>query len=155
VGGGQPHGDLTAKAQHLGQGELFFAFQPLFQGLALQELHGQIRNAAVLANLEDGDDVFVVDARTRLGLAQEAPACGSARQHSRPHDLQGHETRELKVFGLKDHTHAPNTEDLQDAIRTETADFTRSLRRRQEIVDFLGAVGRGQSRRHLPNLLVC
>ena len=45
---------------------------PVVQRLALEERHGQEGDAAVLADLIDGDDVVVLDGGRGPGLAQEA-----------------------------------------------------------------------------------
>ena len=72
VGGGQALGHLGGDAQGLGQGQLAFAFQAGVERFALEQRHGQVGDAVVLADLVDGDDVVVLDAGGGAGFAQEA-----------------------------------------------------------------------------------
>ena len=55
-------GDLPADAQHFRQRQLGFALEAVIERFAFQELHGQEGDAAVLADLIDGDDVVVLEA---------------------------------------------------------------------------------------------
>ena len=74
VGVGEAAADLDHDVEHLGEEQrLAGADQGLEVG-AGQELHGDERHAAVLAQLVDGDDVGVLQARRRLGLDLEAAA---------------------------------------------------------------------------------
>jgi hypothetical protein len=142
VGRGQAVGDFPADAQHLGQRQPAAGpLQPLFERLAAEQLHGQERHAAVLADLIDGDDVLVLDGRGQPGLAQEAAVELGVGRQGRPHDLQGHRAAEVGVLGLEDDAHGADPQDLQDAVGTQAAQLVWLLRRRQE-----GVVrGRGQS----------
>jgi len=66
VGRFQPLGHLTADAQDLRRRQLSALLEPIVQRLALQEFHGQERDAAFFANLVDGDDVIVLMAAAAL-----------------------------------------------------------------------------------------
>ena len=123
VGGGQPLGHLVGDADRLGDGEFPGAAEPVFQRLALEEGHRQEGHAVVLADLEDGDDVRVLDGRGGAGLAEESllvlRVLGDGRQHGLERDLAA----ELRVLGEEDHAHAAGPELLQDAVRPEPADL--------------------------------
>ena len=73
-------------------GSSALALEPVVERLALEELHGQERDAAILADLVDGDDVIVLDWRGRLrpraGSARRPTASGGQR---RQHRLEGDE----------------------------------------------------------------
>src|SRR5262249_4841521 len=72
VGGGQAAGRVAADAQHLGDGRLAAALQPLRQRHAGEQLHDQVGDAVGLADLMDGDDVVVRQRGDGPGLAEEA-----------------------------------------------------------------------------------
>ena len=61
---------------------------PLFEVLSLQELHGEVEDAAVLAGLENGDDVLVLERCGKAGLAEEALAVLVILAGARPHHLR-------------------------------------------------------------------
>jgi hypothetical protein len=98
-----------------------------------EELHRQEGNAAVLADLVDGDDVIVLDRGRRPRLAQEALPGTLAGGHGRQHRLEGHEPRQSRVLGAEDDAHAPDPEHLQDAVGTEPALLPGRSRRREEM----------------------
>src|SRR3989442_296520 len=59
VSGGQPVSDLAADAQDLARRQDRLASQPVAQRLALQKLHGEKEDAALLTDLVDAHDVVV------------------------------------------------------------------------------------------------
>ena len=63
------------------------AFQPLRQRLALEQLHGDVELAALLANLVELADVGMIDAGRRPRLAPEPPARGLVARERR-HGLE-------------------------------------------------------------------
>ena len=141
VGRGQTLRNLSADAQHFGQRQPAPGpLQPVFEGLATEQLHGQERDAAVLSHLIDGDDVLVVDGGGQPGLAQKSPVVLGAGRQGRPHDFQGHQAPEVGVLRLEDDAHGAGPQDLQDAVGAKPAHLVRALRRRQERV----VRGRGQ-----------
>src|SRR5262249_54308273 len=88
----------------------------LVKPLALDELHGVETNAPLLADLENGHNVGVVQPGRRLGLAAEAlsgqaVSGGVARQ-----DLQGHAPAQRRLFRLVDHPHAAFADFPQEAV---------------------------------------
>ena len=132
VCGGQASGNLPPYAQDLHRGQLSVTVQALLEVFAFQKGHGQIGNAAIFADLVDGNDAIVLDGRGRLGLVQEALAGGSAPRQRRQHHLERYLPLELGALGLEDHAHAAHTQDFQHAIRPQAAKFARSPRWRQE-----------------------
>ena len=85
------------------------------QALALDKLHGEIMDAVLTANAEDGHDVGVVQPGHRLGLALEAchrfpVGSGTEAQH-----LQGHFAFERQLLGFVDDTHAAAADLAHDA----------------------------------------
>ena len=75
VRGGEPLGDLAGDLEGLGEGRPA-SVEELPQGLALEELHRQVRPPGVLADVVDRDDVRVVEGRgrARLGVKASDPA---------------------------------------------------------------------------------
>jgi hypothetical protein len=116
VGGGQSLGDLPADAQDVGEGQHRLALQPGVEGFALQQRHGQVGDAAVLAYLQDADDVVVLQTGDRLGFAQEAPPRRRTGRQPWPQYLQGDQPQQFGLFGLEDDPHAAGAEDFQDPV---------------------------------------
>ena len=125
----QPPGDFPAQFQDLvhrqRSGFALLLLEVILQRHALEQLHGQERHAAVLADLVDGDDVVVLDLGGGAGLAQEAFAGDLALGHLRQHGLEGDGALQLRVLGQEDHPHAALAQQLQDAVGTEPADLVR------------------------------
>ena len=108
---GRLHG-LGQRGQQRGRlaGRLRRARQGLGQAAPLDELHGEVRPALVVAHVVDLDDVRVPQARHRLRFALEPrplvrPGVGAGEQH-----LEGDEAVEPQVPGLVDDAHAPAAE---------------------------------------------
>ena len=94
----QPLGDFAADAQHLGFRQPFLPPPALVKGLALQQRHGEVGHAVILADLMDGDDVIVDQGRGGLRLAQEAAPGSRAGRQGRFQRLQRDLAMELQVF---------------------------------------------------------
>jgi hypothetical protein len=73
---------------------------------AVDELHHQVRDAAILAHGVDRHDALVLEARDRLGLAAEALAAAGEEQKLRPHDLERHVAAQALLLGQEHHAHA-------------------------------------------------
>ncbi|MCY1013979.1 hypothetical protein OV079_52340 [Nannocystis pusilla] len=89
--------------------------RPRVEGRAAHELHGDEHLAVVLADLVDRDDVGVLQAGHRLGLAHQS----AARQRQVAHRLaEQHLDRDLAieevVVGRVDHPHPAATDEAQD-----------------------------------------
>ena len=81
--------------------------EPRGQGLTLDELHGDEDVVTLRPDVVDGDDVRVVEARQRLGLAQHAGAGARRRGLAIGTDeLEGHGAPELRIQGGEDLPHA-------------------------------------------------
>ena len=72
---------------------------------ALEELHGHVDEAVLLAEVEDGDDVRVVELGGRLGLALEAAAEVGLGGEGRGDRLDRDEAVQERVLGLVDLAH--------------------------------------------------
>jgi hypothetical protein len=78
---------LAADAQYVQERQSAFALQPIVECLALQQRHRQERDAALLADLPDGNDVIVIQRRRCTRLAQESLAADRHGGNVRPHHL--------------------------------------------------------------------
>ena len=119
--------------------------EPVVERLAVEELHGQERDAVVLADLVDGDDVVVLEGGGGAGLAQEARR-GRPRGRPRSGRMTFSATGrlELRVLGLEDDAHAALAEQLEDPVLAQPADLVGALRRPEERPR---PVGRGRKTR--------
>ncbi len=145
VGRRQPLRHLPADAQHLGHRQLALPLEPFVERLAFEELHRQEGDAAILADLVDGDDVVVLRAprppAPRAGNAG-VPLSLAARAGSIA--LRATRRCELGILGPEDDAHAAGAQHLQDAVGAQPAQLVRSLGRGQEIIGYLrGRVVRG------------
>ena len=134
VGRRQALGRLPADPHHLGHRQHAVALEPLVQRLSLEKGHGNEGHAAVLAHLQDGHDVIVLDGGGGFGLAQEALTGGFTGGQARQHGLDGQLALELRVLGLEHHAHAAGAEHLEDTKTAEPADLVWPFRRGQEVV---------------------
>ncbi len=83
---------------------------------ALDELHGDVGLALVLAEVVDGDDVAVAQSAGGLGLAQEALAQVGRVGQARDHGLEGDLAVDERVDGLVDGAHAPAAQHPLDLV---------------------------------------
>src|SRR5262249_48074500 len=87
------------------------AVQPHGQAGAVDELHAEVVQAVVLADLVDRDDLGVVEVGHRLGLVAESPDLLGAGPGPRPDHLDGDQAVEAELAGLVDDPHAAVAED--------------------------------------------
>ena len=78
----------------------------LGQGLALDELHGVVVDAALAADRIDRDDVRVVELGGGQGLGLEPAELGRVHRRGERQDLQGHAAIERTLDRLVHHAHA-------------------------------------------------
>jgi hypothetical protein len=131
VGSSQPLGHLPADPDPLRRRQPTGPWQAGVERFALQQGHGQERDAAIRADAEDGDDVLVLDRGGRPRLAQETLAVGGV-PGARLDDLQRHRPAQFGLLGREDHAHATDAQHPEDAISAQPADLPRSLRWGQE-----------------------
>ena len=118
VGRGEAQGDLAADAADFLDRQYPFTLESILQRFAGQQRHGDVRDAAILADLVNGNDMVVQEGRRRPTLAQEAAAGGIAGGQAGPHGLEGDRPSEGGVLGVIYDAHAARSEDFEDAIRS-------------------------------------
>jgi len=131
----QSLGDLSADAQHfLHRQPSPRSLQPIFERLALEQLHGQKGNAAILAHLINGDDMLMLDGGGQLCLAQETPMELGVGRQRRLHHLERRRPFELGVFRLKNDSHRARSQNLANKVSAKAAQLVRSLGWCQKVV---------------------
>src|SRR5437762_2619819 len=95
MNGGQTIGDLPADANHLRRRGPVAAPQRRVERAAFEKLHRHEDDVAFLADLENGDNVWMFDRRDGAGLAKKALARFNGGVESRLHDLEGHRPAEV------------------------------------------------------------
>ena len=78
----------------------------LMQADAGDQRHGVVADAILLAVIEHGHDVGMVQPRRRAGLGVEPPQIGRVGPEPGMHDLERHPALERLVLGLVDNPHA-------------------------------------------------
>jgi hypothetical protein len=137
VGGGEAASGLQEHGDDLGPRPRLT--QPLAQGLAAHELHGEEDLVAGLADLVDVDDVRVREPGEGLGLAEEGGA-GPGVAARVVHELDGDLAVELLVVGGEDHAHAAVAEQLEQGVAADPARLSEPRERG------VGAVGVAERR---------
>ena len=105
VGEGEPVADLLHHRELPAEVRRGPAADRLAQVAALEELHRHVGEAVLLAEVEDGDDVRVVELRRGLGLALEARRKSGSSARARRDRLEGHVAVQERVVGLVDLAH--------------------------------------------------
>jgi hypothetical protein len=114
----QPFGDLETDPHDGRQRRARDSGERLGKRLAVENRHRDVRDAAVLADAVDGDDVFVVDLGLGLGLADE-PAFALLVGGRSDQDFEGDAAGQFGVVGLVHGGHAAAPEFAQDAVRAD------------------------------------
>src|ERR1700751_6243305 len=98
------------------------AFTPdhCIETVPLEILHDQVGIAAPVAEFVDGDNIRVLKARGRLGLAEEAANQLRIVPHATGH-FDSDESTEVRVLALINHTHPTSTQNLDNVV---LADFS-------------------------------
>ncbi len=86
------------------------------EGLPLNELHGEVMDALVLADAEDRHDVGVMQPGRRLGLPPEPLQVIGVGQALEREDLQGHVPAQRLLDRLVDDPHAAAGHLAKDAV---------------------------------------
>jgi hypothetical protein len=138
VGGGQAAGRFAGNLHRFGDrqraraGRPLGVAQPFFERLPAQQLHREIRNAALFADLINVDDALVVKRCHGPGFPQKTLARFGMAGDRRLQRLEGDLTFELRILGQKDDSHAAGAKDPEQAIMPEPAQLVRRLRRREQ-----------------------
>ncbi|HME31799.1 MAG TPA: hypothetical protein VKG65_03505 [Terriglobales bacterium] len=98
----------------------------MLQGYAVEEFHGKERLTVLLANVENGANVEMIQRRRGLRLALESGERLRVAGDFFRQEFEGDETMQPRVLGLKYHAHAAATEFLDDAVVRD--DFVKSLK---------------------------
>ena len=76
--------------------------------------------------------MVVLDRRRGSGLTQEPLPGTITRSQGRQHCLESHDPVQMRVLSAEDHSHAPNSDDLQYTERAEAAQLVERLRQSEE-----------------------
>ena len=98
----------------------------LLEVRALQQLHGHVDLAVLLAVVVDGDDVRVVQAGRGLGLALEALAQRVVGAELGGDRLDRHEAVQDRVVGLVDLAHRALTDLFKDLVLPDLLEHGRA-----------------------------
>jgi hypothetical protein len=93
-----------------------FSHQAVLERLPFQILHHDEQLAVMLPNVVHRADVWMVQRRGSARLAAEAFEELAVVGEFRGQELERHRAAKLGVLGLVDHTHAPATQLLQNAV---------------------------------------
>ncbi len=99
--------------------------QYLLQRAAGNQLHGDVGDAVVLADLEDGDDIGMVEPRRGARLAQEALARRGEdlRRQRRQQRPDRHLALDGRIDGAEHRAHGPPPELSQDPVMAQRLVF--------------------------------
>ena len=86
----------------------------------IEQLGDDVWDAVVLADVVDGENVGMVERRSRASLLFEATqAIGIGREGGRE-DFDGYVTTEARIAGTVDFPHSAGVERREDLVRTKT-----------------------------------
>jgi hypothetical protein len=108
-------GDLATQPRHLTHWHRS-ATDPVLQGLALHQLHGDVGLALVLPEVVDGADVRMIQRRGRPGLAAETLQGSGVVGQLLGEEPERHAAAEMGVLGLVHHPHPSTSELLEDRV---------------------------------------
>ena len=113
-------GDLAGQADDLLRLEPVAGFDEGGHGLAVHELHGQVGDALLFADVEEGDDVRVGEGAGDPGLVVEAvdegPVLRALSRRVEPDGLDGEIPLDERVIGLVDRAHRPESEAFEHLV---------------------------------------
>ena len=129
VRGGQAGAGLHEHAEDVPPGARAGG-EPLADGLAADQLHGDVHGVPDGADLVDVDDVGMRDAGEGLGLAQQSglAEAGPLAAQAGQHELDGELALELLVVGGIDDAHAALAEFAQHDEATDARGWLQSPR---------------------------
>ena len=119
MGGGEAFGNLPGDRPGLPdrQGAVR---DRLAERAALDELHGNPRQAVALADVVDGDDGRMVERRGGAGFGFETPAAALVPDQPLGNHLERHGATEPRVDAAVDLTHASRAEEVLDFVGPES-----------------------------------
>ena len=88
------------------------------EGLSLDQLHGEVADASLLAGLVDGDDIRVGQSGGSAGLAEESVPV-LAVLPLRPQEFEGDTPVQRRVVGPVDDPHAAPVEQVEQPIASD------------------------------------
>jgi hypothetical protein len=109
-------GDLAADLDDLAGRERRLAADPLLEVLALDQLHHDVVDVAVAADVVDRDDVGVAQPRGGAGLAAKALEEFGLAAELLAEDLDGDRPPEGRVLGGVDDRHPALAEDVPEPV---------------------------------------
>ena len=86
----------------------------------VDELHGVVGDAVRVADIEDGNDVWVAHARGGLRFPKETLARGRIEKRGARQHFQRDLSPERELLGLEDHAHAAASELVDEAVVSHT-----------------------------------
>ncbi len=113
---GEPRQRVRGDVAGAGHGEVALFGDRLGQGATAQILHHQERAPALVAEVEDVDDVRVSDGRRRARLTDEALDRGRVVGGRGVQELDGDEAPQHLVGGLVDRAHPPVAEEANHVV---------------------------------------
>ena len=117
---GERVGDLHGVIDHPIDRQAGAGRDDAVERLAIDQLHGEKRQAVVFADLVNRADVGMIHRGRRAGLAQQGGAGGGVVGVRRAQDLDGHVTTELLVVGAIDVAHSAAAKAGLDFVRTKS-----------------------------------
>ena len=120
---GQPVEDLLHHRELVLERAQLPLREQLAQVLALEQLHGHVGHAALLAEVVDRDDVGVVELGRGAGLALEALAGALVLAQLAEHDLDRHVAPEHGVVGAEDLAHGARADLPDDGVLADLAEL--------------------------------
>jgi hypothetical protein len=115
----EPLGHLAADADHLPERGPRVGPKRRVERHPLQQRHDDVREPLVVADVQDGGDVVVLDPGLRAGLADEPRLRLLVGGELREHDLQRDLALEPRVLGPVHRPHAPAAEFAEQHVLPE------------------------------------
>ena len=116
------HGDRRHVFRGLGRSQQAFAGAPGQVG-SVHKFHGKERLALVLAHLEDGDDVRMLQARSHFGFAPETLLEGGVGASAGQKELQRDDPIEAALARAEDRAHSAVRYHAQNLVAADVGSF--------------------------------
>src|SRR4030095_9009980 len=108
--------NLTKNSCSLRSRQFPFLFDQALQVPAFDKVHRDELRRAVLADIENPDDVFVDDRLCKEDFLFESLKCSRSSRHLRKDCLERHKPCELAIESLIHRSHAAQTEEIYDLV---------------------------------------